>query len=379
MMNYIPARLVKGQTWYIVYYAWDPATRERERFRQTYDLNRIKSIRERMNKARLIIAEINRKLPHGYPFTEQAHQDKLQLTSIETAVLKALAIKCVGARPATIHSYNSIADIFLKYLTKNKDNDKPVTTFTRVDAIIFMDEMNAKKIAPRTFNNYVRILKVLFNALLERQYVSVNPFVGIPKSSISSKTRQCIDLEDAKIILGHASTQDRPLYIAMLLQYHCFIRPNELRFLKARHIDFNAGVIRLPGSITKNRKDSIITIPDSIKKPLMDFTSKMGRDCFLFGKGGHPGMDGPVGANTMGARHLTLIRKLKKLGYLESVVGYSYYSWKDTGATALIQAGIPVDEVMKQLRHSSLATTQVYINSLHQVNEKIKGHGSLLV
>lgn len=57
----------------------------------------------------------------------------------------------------------------------------------------------------------------------------------------------------------------------------------------------------------------------------------------------------------------------------------TFYSWKDTGATALIQAGIPIDEVMKQLRHTDLATTQVYIQNLHRVNEKIRDLDSLLL
>lgn len=76
---------------------------------------------------------------------------------------------------------------------------------------------------------------------------------------------------------------------------------------------------------------------------------------------------------------MKLIRRLKDRGALGNIEGVSFYSWKDTGVTALIQAGVPVDEVMRQLRHTNLATTQVYMNSLHRVNEKIKNLESALI
>lgn len=379
MMNYIPARLVKGQTWYIVYYAWDPVTGKRERFRQSFDLNRIKNPRERLTKARHVVTEINKKLPSGFPFTEEAHQLRHTQTPIEVAVRKATEIKCTGARPATVHSYESIVEMFLRYLKSRGDDVKPVIGFTKYDAIHFLDAMHQKGIGARTHNNYVRTLKVIFNALVDRQFITINPWVGIPKQSQTDKARRCISLEDARIIITEARRHDPSLCMAIILQYHCFIRPNELRSLRVRHIDIRAGVIRLPGSVTKNKRDAVITIPDAVKSFIEDYIQRMGKEWYLFGSGGEPGPSGPVGANTMGKRHMFLIRKLKDQGALGNIEGVSFYSWKDTGATALIQAGVPVDEVMRQLRHTNLATTQVYINSLHRVNEKIKMLESALI
>ena len=379
MMNYIPARLVKGKAWYIVFYAWDPVTDKRERFRQSFDLNRIQNPRERLTKARLVVAEINKKLPSGYPFTEEAHQIRHTQTPIEIAVRKATEIKCTGARQSTVHSYQSIVEIFIRHLQSRGDDVKPVIAFTKYDAIHFLDAMNRKGIGARTHNNYVRTLKVIFNALVDRQYITINPWVGIPKQSQTDKARRCISLEDARIIITEAKRTDQSLCMAIMLQYHCFIRPNELRSLRVRHIDTRAGVIRLPGSVTKNKRDAVITIPDAIQTFIAEYIQRMGKEWYLFGHGGEPGPSGPVGANTMGHRHMKLIRRLKDLGALGNIEGVSFYSWKDTGVTALIQAGVPVDEVMRQLRHTNLATTQVYMNSLHRVNEKIKNLESALI
>lgn len=379
MRDYLPARLVKGVSWYIVFYAWDPATGQRERFRQSFDLNRIKSPKERMIKARLIISEINQKLPSGYPFNEEAEQQKRLHTPIANAIAKAVQIKCHGARQSTIHSYNSITDLFIRYLEKKGMDQMPVISFTKTDAIIFLDEMDKKGISARTHNNYTRILKGMFNALLDRQFIAVNPWAGVKREQEADKKRRSISRGEAQVIIRAAKEEDFQLYIGIILQYHCFIRPNELRHILVRHFDLHAGVIRLPGSISKNKRDAIITIPNQLNPILTDYMSRMGRHWYLFGKKGNPGPDGPVGANTMGNRHKDLIRSLQERGSLPDIEGISYYSWKDTGATALIQAGIPVDEVMKQLRHTDLATTQTYIQSLHRVNERIRDLDSLLI
>lgn len=377
--DYLPARLVKGTTWYIVFYAWDPATGNRERFRQSFDLNRIRSPRERMAKARLIITDINKKLPYGYPFNEEAEQQKRLQTPICKAVKKAVELKCLGARQSTIHSYSSISDIFIRHLETSGDQDRPVTSFTRTDAILFLDVMDKKGISARTHNNYIRTLKVLFNALLDRQFIAVNPWTGIKNAQQTDKKRRSISRHEAQVIIRTARQEDPQLYLGILLQYHCFIRPNELRQILVRHFDLQSGVIRIPASIAKNKRDAIITIPHQLTPILSERLSKMGKHWYLFGKDGDPGPDGPVGANTMGNRHKLLIRDLRERGSLPDIEGISYYSWKDTGATALIQAGIPIDEVMKQLRHTDLATTQTYIQSLHRVNEKIRDLESLLL
>ncbi|MCF8237684.1 MAG: site-specific integrase [Saprospiraceae bacterium] len=379
MKDYLPARLVKGVSWYIVFYAWDPATGQRERFRQSFDLNRIKSPKDRMAKARLIIADINKKLPSGYPFNEGAEQQKMLQTPILNAMDKAVQIKCHGARRSTSHSYHSITDIFVRYLKDQGMDQMPVNAFTKSDSIIFLDEMDKKGISARTHNNYTRTLKGMFNALLDRQFIAVNPWMGIKREQESDKKRRSITRHEAQVIIRAAKEEDPQLYLGIILQYHCFIRPNELRHILVRHFDLQVGVIRIPGSISKNKRDAIITIPHQLVPIMEDRLKKMGRHWYLFGKKGNPGPDGPVGANTMGQRHKMLIRSLRDRGSLPDIEGISYYSWKDTGATALIQAGIPIDEVMKQLRHTDLATTQVYIQNLHRVNEKIRDLDSLLL
>ena len=53
--------------------------------------------------------------------------------------------------------------------------------------------------------------------------------------------------------------------------------------------------------------------------------------------------------------------------------------WKDTGAMALIRGGIDIYEVMRQMRHTDLSTTQKYLKSLTTVNTKIRDLSTILL
>lgn len=83
ILAFLPARLVKGvNKWYILYYQTNPQTAELERFRPTYNLNRIKNIRLRNRTAKGYVDQINNLLPDGYPFTT----DDPQYSSINDAL-----------------------------------------------------------------------------------------------------------------------------------------------------------------------------------------------------------------------------------------------------------------------------------------------------
>lgn len=76
-------------------------------------------------------------------------------------------------------------------------------------------------------------------------------------------------------------------------------------------------------------------------------------DHFVFGREGEPGTEA-MGKNTMRVR----FNKFRDaLGLSKE---YKFYSWKHTGATAAVDAGIPERHIMDQLRHKSFETTDHY-------------------
>jgi len=57
---------------------------------------------------------------------------------------------------------------------------------------------------------------------------------------------------------------------------------------------------------------------------------------------------------------------------MDDITGLQYYSWKDTGAVELFKKKVNILEIMRQLRHKDLSTTQKYCQSLYVINMEIR-------
>ena len=70
LINYIPARLTIGKSWYVSYYVLNPETNKL--IRKRIKVNRVSPISERRKFARQLIHKINVKLAEGWnPLLEQ--------------------------------------------------------------------------------------------------------------------------------------------------------------------------------------------------------------------------------------------------------------------------------------------------------------------
>jgi integrase len=137
--------------------------------------------------------------------------------------------------------------------------------------------------------------------------------------------------------------------------------------LKIKNFDLVNGFIHLPGTLTKNKQNSIVTIPKSILHTIDEvWPHKLQANDYLFGG------NKMIGANRLNNLHTTIVNQLHKKGIIEDTTGISIYSWKDTGAMSLIKAGINPYDIMSQMRHSELSTTMKYLKSLSTVNKDVQ-------
>ncbi|MDF1867718.1 MAG: hypothetical protein P1U70_23060 [Saprospiraceae bacterium] len=347
---YLPARLVKGFRWYILYYQTNPATGKRERFRETFDLNRIHDLEKRYEMAIQQLRIIDSKLPLGYPFQNEISKTPSR-ENIVTAIQIGTKILCKSERKRTRQTAVSMSNIFNDFLEIEDLKDMKIGEFRKIHARKFLDYgLFEREIANRTYNNYVERMKTLFYELKERDYVIENPFVGFKKKKVKGKKRRAFSEEERDIMAKVISKSDNWLYLGVLLQYHCFIRPIELRRLRFYMIDLNEGIIKMPGDTTKNWEDAIITIPDSLISILEDFNFKKYNQRFLvFGKKMTPHPNIPCSHDNLNSRHKAILKDLFSKGRLNDIDGLSFYSWKDTGAYALFKAKVNTLEIMRQL------------------------------
>jgi integrase/recombinase XerD len=372
--GYISARLVRAKDrWYIVYHQVDPLTDKRHRFRETFDLNRIKNIDDRLEKARMVIKEINRKLPDGYPF-DADYYSKVKKTNILEAYKKAGEIKCNTDRQRTKDIVKSVLSVFRTYIEKNQLQNMRIGAFYHRHALDFMDYIALeRKVGNRTYNNYIERMRALSTELVQRGYLDYNPFSKIKNKKVSGKQRRAFNDQERQVVANYIFNHDKWLILGVLLQYHCFIRPIELRRLRFHMFDFGTGVIRLTKNETKNKENATVTIPDSIIPFLKNFNfGQWNQRWLIFGEGLQPHPDNSCGHNSLNHRHRTILKKLKKSNQLRDINGLSFYSWKDTGALELFKRKVNILEIRKQLRHKDLKTTQVYCESLYEINEEIK-------
>jgi integrase len=370
-----PPRLVKGKDrWYIIYYQVNPLTGKRERFRETHGLNRIKNLRERIRHAQAVIRELNRLLPNGYPFGDD-WENPLVNTPVSKAIERAFQIKEKKLGEGSVPHFRSVVRSFLKYLKENKIDGVKVCDFDRYQALKFLDYcVDERGISATTYNNYRNMLSSLFNELQERNFISKNPFSGIAKRKGQKKKRRAFTDYEKTVIAGRINQTDQWLMLAVLLQYHCFIRPSsEMRRLRFDHFDLQSGLIRMEAGISKNKKEELVTIPNSLLDYLHqlkfeDYPKKM----IIFGPKLRPHSERACGKNEMNRQHRSILQKLEKEGKLPTIEGLSFYSWKDTGALELFRQKVNILEIKRQLRHKDLATTQKYCEMLYSVNTEIK-------
>ena len=162
----------------------------------------------------------------------------------------------------------------------------------------------------------------------------------------SDPRRRPLTAHEVDVIVRHIR-QDRPLWLAYLLLGWLAIRPGEIRDMKVGQIDLRRGVVTFPASQSKNRRNSVVTIPAGLLDEFRAFDlGKHPESYFLFGsaRGRHNAdfMPGPnqIGVNSLSTKFRSIIMRLKKQGALQDITGLQFYSLKDTLAIYLLDHGV---------------------------------------
>jgi integrase len=210
-------------------------------------------------------------------------------------------------------------------------------------------------------------MRGMFEELIEREYIETNPFAKIKRTVKNKKIKDMFEPEEMELVADYYKKHRPWMYKALLLQFYCWIRPEELRRLRFSHFDLRRGIIKLPGSVTKNNDDSNITIPKAILKEFVnpEFAA-YNYNWYVFGSKLKPARS-QCGERSMNSLHNTI---LEKLGIKRP--GLVWYSWKDTGMTILSEKLQPRD-LQKHARHSNLEITENYLHNSGKIIEAIRG------
>jgi integrase len=336
-----------SKRWFVYYYAPVFGTSLRKRIKVYAGINRIKQKKLRYSYAEILIGRIIKEKPGISPAL--APSDK-------SILLDALKKTSGFINKKTLTTYTGMVTAFLKFLKKKNDHQAD-----KQDAVLFLNQLIQKGKSIRTVKAYRNNLSTIYNKSIELGCAVENPFhkIKLPKSS--SKSLMYFTSEQITRIKNHCIENDPELWLAIELQYYCFIRPNELRQLQVKHINIAAGFIEIDSSISKNKKTQKVMIPNVMMKDLT-FIEQLPYNKFIFSKNNHaPSRD------ALSKKHKSVLKTIGLHGR------YGFYSWKHTGVVNAWKAGINIKDLQMQLRHHSLDMVNEYLKNLGVMDaERIK-------
>lgn len=370
-IEYTPPKLTQGKIWYITYYVQDPKTMRLKRMR--IKVNRGDTLRERKAMAKAIMGRLSEKLAMGWnPLVEKfAPKAYKKLFEAFDAFLDA---KRRELEANSLRSYMSFIKTIREWLQVHGcDENTYACGFTGSMAIDFMESIESNpKISPRTYNNYLIFCRVLFDWMVEREYVSENPFTSIrrkPKKLTKKKRRILSDAELSRL-WEYLERENQEYLVICMLCYCCLMRPKEISMLKCSDIRLDSQTVLVRGEIAKNDNTSSRTIPDAMMQYVhrLDLSNPK---LFLFGNHSH--FDFSPGKTAVPERKIATFWNRcvrEECGFPMEVM---FYSLKDTGITNMAAAGVPVSFIQQQADHSSLAMTSIYCQRSGKATEELKG------
>ena len=368
--DYIPARLCEGKEWVIVWYVKSPLTGKMVRYRKK--VNRIKQISKRRAAAKKLVAGINERLAIGWnpEVTAIAPRATMKLSDAMDMFLK---VKQKESESNSMRSYRSFISTFRSWMqSAGIPNDVYVCSITSDVAMRMMDDIeNRENIGARTYNNYLCFFKLLFNWMIERDYISDNPFDKIrrkPKKLTKKKRRVMTDAE-LNTLFEFLGRTNRNYLCMALLCYCCFLRPKEIVLLKCADIDLIRQTVHITEDVAKNDNDSFRTIPDVIVPILRELDLGNG-SLYLFGGSGNYDFapsDTQVCSRKIAKYWDCFVRPACNFGQ-----DLQFYGLKDSGVTRMLTEKIPINLVQKQADHSSVAMTAIYVGALPEASAELK-------
>ena len=371
VLKFTYPKLHTGDKWYVDFYAYDPADGKMRR--KKYHLDNIEKIKERRKRANELIESLTKLLRSGWSPWIDADSNRAY-TLLEEALNKYEAFVERMPKYTTRKSYVSRLNILRKY---NGQRMLPIRYVYQFDTAFVSDFLDYiyldREVNPRTRNNYRQWCQSLAAFFMEKQYLKSNPVEVIKDIAEVGKKRQPLSASMLNQLESHLREAHPYFYLACMMEYYTFIRPEELSHITLGDISVKEQSVFIPAAVSKNKRDGKVGLNDKIIKFMIDLgVFQFPNDYYLFG----PKVSRPSatrGDSEMFRRKWnTLVRK--GLGWVDC---YQFYSLKDSGLRDLANSeGIVI--ARDQARHTDVSTTNKYLQgrdaAVHEETKHFKGN-----
>lgn len=371
VLKFTYPKLHTGGKWYVDFYAYDPA--EGKMRRKKYHLDNIEKIKERRKRANELIESLTKLLREGWSPWIDADSNRAY-TLLEEALNKYEAFVERMPKYKTRKSYTSRLNILRKYNAQRLLPIRYVYQFDTAFVSDFLDYIYLdREVNPRTRNNYRQWCQSLAAFFIEKQYMKSNPVEVIKDIAEVGKKRQPLSATMLKQLESHLREAHPYFYLACMMEYYTFIRPEELSHIKLEDISIKEQSVFINATVSKNKRDGKVGLNDKIIKFMIDLgVFQHPNDYYLFG----PKVTRPSATRSdsemFRRKWNTLVRK--GFGWGDC---YQFYSLKDSGLRDLANSeGIVI--ARDQARHSDVSTTNKYLQgrdaAVHEETKHFKGN-----
>lgn len=367
--------------WYVDFRYTDNQTLKRKRFQYRMGINYLKTKIARYEEAKAVIALLTDSLKAGWnPFemditdylvkgnSPQDDFNDLTQMSLPKALEFVVEKKKKTLSKATIIGYSSVALFASEAAVKIRLDELKVCEIKRRHIKMLLDQMQidrqaaydkegkGKKFTGNNYNKYREFLHVLFTELEEFEIVEYNPCGKIAKKpETKSRPHAHASRAEEKLIKDKLKKDCYRLYVFLAFEELAELRPNEILGLKIKDINWVSQHFKVRAiDHAKTRVSRNAAIPNSliplIKSLKLDEYDK---EYFIFSKDLMPGPK-------RWKRDMVsdLWKELIKIGL---GIDISLYSFKGLGGEKKIAAGIDKQAVSKQMGHTDLKTTSIYL------------------
>jgi integrase len=258
-----------------------------------------------------------------------------------------------------------------EYISDRYGDDLYAISFDRNKAIEYMDyTWETREIAAVRYNNILAFSILIFNWMIEKQYVKENPFGKITRKKTGQKIRVMdIDKADRKKIREYLIKKNRPYYGIMMFAFHSLLRPKEISYIKIGDIDLKKQVIVVRGAVAKNHHTRYAPIPDV----MIGLIKELIKDIYVPRKNWYLFSDNAFrpGPRRRDSREISRYwADLRSTLRLKKEI--QFYSLRDSGIIQMLRDGRSPKEVMEAADHSSIEMTNNYVKvARKESNENI--------
>ena len=356
--------LESGKDWYI-WFRFNGGNPTRVKL----GLNKIPDYNERLEQANLLAAVIRERLEKGW--TPDNSSRYLKRIDIIEAINYGYEQKKLHVTKNTSDNLKSSINFFIEGIKKLKLSNMLANNFERFHAKKVMDYLKAEKQwKNKNYNKHLGFLRSIFAEIVDADYCKINPFNDIRnlKEEVTIANIPPTD-DEMKLICDHLQKHNYGFYVFYMIIYYCGIRPDEVRQLRIKNLDFENECFNLPGEITKNGKFRSVPMLGNIKNLLKDCQG-INLDYFVFGTwvshGGRHSQKNWFSPNPYSIKEDTPNKQWNKLIKNGLGINKTLYSAKHKGADDKHAAGMDIKTICDIFGHSETKMTERYMHSLSQ-------------